>query len=1378
MRNRLVFLLACLLLCNPRLNGQTKCIKMMEVMMRPCSNLTQQQTREYIELFNFSYTDTVDVEGLWYRTDVNNNVNNPTLVQDSIVCWSCRYAAAPFDLVAGPLILNTTQIPPRTLAIILTPAWNNSNLVQDDIPDNTIILTGAQFTYWGHNTGQGAVPNGLLYNTGDLVVLTDGNPVNSASPRLDSIAWGMGTAPTCDRTLQRDDDCIWRWHSSLPQANLGNHPRDADNSLLNFMTLGTHNYAFQDTFHTGGDTICPGDSTEFFFQPGTCFDSLRWDFGDPASGPLNTSTANTAAHIYNAPGVYPITLLIYNPCAPDTLRDTVLVTPPAQPNLGNDTLLCDEDSLVLNTGIGGAIYNWSTGAQTPTITVDSAGTYWVEVTTACVGSDTIVITTAIPPPLDLGPDSNYCNGGPVPLDAGPGFATYNWSTGAQTQTINATNTGTYSVLATGPMGCQTEDTITIGISAPPLLSISGNNVTCAGSNNGDATVVANGLAPLSYSWNTLPVQNTPTATSLTAGNYTVTVADSLGCTDSISIAITEPSPLSLTLTGTDETCNGFANGTAAVQVTGATPPYSYAWNGGQTTSSLFNLATGTYTVTVTDANGCQASQSIVIGVAPPPTVTTFGNPAFCEGEGGDTLFSSATGGQSPYYFTWWCDSLVANCGLDSINDDDPIANPTQSNWYYVQVIDVNGCPSNVDSIYITVHPKPIVDAGPDIFLCGDSAACQVLNPTITNASGPFEYLWLPGRGLNDSTILNPCARPDTTTVYALVATDLTTGCSSELNTTDTVSTIVVHVNPVPIAEAGPDHDICFGDSTVLQGYGTGAGPNYTFQWTPFTGLSDSTIASPFAAPHITTTYSLVTWSNGCPSYADTVQVRVHTLPTVEAGWDREICLGETTQLDALAWGDTTATNTYLWTPSAGILSDSTDEDPLVSPASTTTYYVQATSSWGCPSLIDSATVYLKPTPIAEAGDNPTICEGDSIVLAGGYYYTTTDSAPVSQIYFSWWPAAQMNDSTLPQPTVWPTTSTWYYLGVNHNTCTTIDSVLVTVNPEVEADAWADTTVICRWDSVQLHATGGLGGATFNWTPPQGLSNPGIANPLAAPDSTTTYTLIVEEGGCDDTVMVTIEVLPTPMAAYNSSLPQGCVPHEVHFTNTSADGIFHIWDFGDGSPITNEHHPVHTFTAPGTYTVTLTALGSGACDDAISSLQVTVLDTAQADFSSDPDFPVEMKLPNSRVSFTDQSIGAVHWFWDFGDGLTSTETHPAHAYQSPGEYFVTLVINSIEGCLSRVTHGPYIVLTPELFIPNVFSPNDDGINDIFLPEYSGDQPYLLQVYDRWGVLLHDSKNKVTGWRGTDMKGEAVADGVYYYLIRVGDREFAGDVTLLR
>lgn len=865
------------------------------------------------------------------------------------------------------------------------------------------------------------------------------------------------------------------------------------------------------------------------------------------------------------------------------------------------------------------------------------------------------------------------------------------------------------------------------------------------------------------------------------GTYTVQLiaVDSNSCniSDTASALVTVYGNPVVLVSGADTVCSG-----TTVQLD-AQGGQTFDWSPGifLSDSTISNpTATPqqdiTYTVIVTDSNGCVDTAAVYIDVtifsadAGPPV-------SFCEGQGGAQLQAGPVNdGVAPYYYTWWCDSTNTFCGLDSTFDDDPLALPTDTTVYYLQVTDATGCLSEIDSTVVYVLPVPIADAGPDQAICQPPAPGALLNGSFSNAPGPFDFYWFPGAGLNDSTLLNPFARPDTTTIYTLIGISAN-GCSSAPTTLDTVSTVTVTVHPLPIADAGPDIDICATDTTQFQGLGYNAGPDYDFEWSPTTGLSNPNIASPFANPPITTEYILTVWSNGCPSYGDTMRLTVHTLPTPSAGNIGEICLGDSAQLDAFADGDSSASYTYQWMPIGG-LNDPTAENPLASPDTTTWYYLVATSSWGCESAGDSVLVNVLATPQAEAGNDTTICGGDTLDLQGGYFYTTTGEANPNDVYFNWSPSGLLSDPSTAGPQAWPSSSTYFFLDVTHVNCVTRDSVLVTVVPEVLAVLAADTTVICGGDSVQLSASGGLGGVSFQWLPATGLSDPNSPNPMAAPSETTTYVVSLDEGGCRDTAGVTIEVIPSPMAAYLSSAVSGCVPLRVNFQDVSTDAANWVWNFGDGSSVSNVANPEHTYEQPGSYVVSLLAVNAGGCSDEVRSIVVEVGDTARAEFAADPGWPAELPLPGADVGFTDLSANAQTWWWDFGDGLVSNQPNPNHVYEQPGEYFVTLQVESADGCLSRVQHGPFIVAMPDLFIPNVFTPNDDGINDVFRVEYGGSQPFQIQIYDRWGVLLYSNTNKLGTWNGQTEEGLAAPEGTYYYRVDVGDREFAGDVTLVR
>jgi hypothetical protein len=202
-----------------------------------------------------------------------------------------------------------------------------------------------------------------------------------------------------------------------------------------------------------------------------------------------------------------------------------------------------------------------------------------------------------------------------------------------------------------------------------------------------------------------------------------------------------------------------------------------------------------------------------------------------------------------------------------------------------------------------------------------------------------------------------------------------------------------------------------------------------------------------------------------------------------------------------------------------------------------------------------------------------------------------------------------------------------------------------------------------------------------------------------------------------------------------------------FLNTSNAGIAYIWNFGDNSPVWNGHDATHAYLAPGNYQVSLIALGVGACADTAFSGMVQVGDTAVVAFRTAPEHPAMLSLPNAEVQFINTSYNAAELVWDFGDGITSDEWSPTHAYRQPGTYYVRLQGRSADDCPGRFIAGPFVVKTPELFIPNVFSPNGDGLNDAFFPEYTGDQAYRMGCTTTLSALATTAIRVKSPWCGS-------------------------------
>ncbi len=748
--------------------------------------------------------------------------------------------------------------------------------------------------------------------------------------------------------------------------------------------------------------------------------------------------------------------------------------------------------------------------------------------------------------------------------------------------------------------------------------------------------------------------------------------------------------------------------------------------------------------------------------------------SFCSGSGGVQIQATPIGGTAPYYYKWWC-SNPGQCGLSSPSVSNPIVNPTDTTIYFVQITDKNGCTSEIDGIQVNVKRLPIVDAGPDQYICegglGTKLGCTILNPK--EAPGPYTYQWIPSAGLSSSTVIDPYAAPDTTTIYTVIVGSAN-GCSSDNTTLDTLSTVTVFVKARPEVEAGPDQDVCFGDSTLLLGFASEAGPAYSYTWTPSTGLNDSSLQAPMASPPQTTTYFLVAWSNGCPSVADSTTVNVRTLLTADPGIAYEICAGDSIALNGLAGGDSTATYQFTWTPALG-LSNPNASAPLAFPTQTTTYELFAVSSYGCEGFIYEATVSVKPTPIAEAGPDTTICLGNSVQLQGSH--TMLGGQGTEPVFYEWINNEALSGKFIPNPFANPDGTIAYELKVSQGSCSSSDQVTVTVVPSIEVSILADTTTFCGADSVQLRAVGGRGNATFQWFPATGLSDPNAALTWASPGQSVVYRVVVTELGCSGEDSVSLTVHPQPVADFSSSLAEGCAPLEVRFFEQAENELAYVWSFGDEGVISNEPNPVKTFLVPGLYFVSLEVVGPGGCSSEMSGYPVQVHGSGRVSFQSQPPADTVLYLPDARVVFQANGTNASSYFWDFGDGQSGIGANPSHRFEEAGRYPVTLRVTDASGCI-RDSVAWYEVKDPLLFIPNVFSPNGDGIQDRYLVQYEGAEPFLLEIFDRWGRPMYKGDKPLEGWNGVHPQGSLASDGVYFYVVKVGERAFTGNLTLVR
>lgn len=655
------------------------------------------------------------------------------------------------------------------------------------------------------------------------------------------------------------------------------------------------------------------------------------------------------------------------------------------------------------------------------------------------------------------------------------------------------------------------DTITRVVKIYPFLDV---GFTAAPGCVGESTTFLDtSNAPFdvldAWSWDfgdgsTSNAQN-PTHTYSTSGNFTVelTASTEEGCEDSETLDIAVfPDPVAAfdapsTLCRFDPVT--FTNNSSIAS--GSID--SYLWDFGDgTTSTVFEpshsfTAPGTFTVTLTATSdsGCIDVQTQTITVFPLPNVTITPDDTICPGT---SIALNATGGTS---YAW---SPAA--GLSDASAPNPVATPSVPTTYSVTVTDANGC-SDVASVTIGLYPQPVADAGLDTSVCLNIADATVFNDVVTlDGAGGVNYQWSPGDFLDDPLTEDPTVTaPDSNVTYQLTITDAN-GCQD--------------VDSVTVFVLNPDFDliefefdsVCSGDTLVMNVYDQGPITSYT--WTPPVFITDPTIREPGFFPPTDREYVLAI-DNYCYQKTDTVVIDVLPRPVVDAGPIDSVCAGDPPyQLNATP----STLETYLWTSTDTSISDPTIPDPLVSPVVTSNYVFTGIDSFGtrgCAS-VDSTTIFVFPLPeLIIDPVPPFICQGDSLELG----ITSQDA-----IDFQWDPDPTLIDGNTSTPVVFPPDSTRYYATVfNAAGCARRDSVDVRVTLPVTATV-SDDTSICRGFSVRLFAGGG---ETYRWSPADEVNNPAQQNPYAFPDSSQTFTVIVQNPCFADTAQTYVEVHQLP-----------------------------------------------------------------------------------------------------------------------------------------------------------------------------------------------------------------------------------------------------------
>lgn len=950
--------------------------------------------------------------------------------------------------------------------------------------------------------------------------------------------------------------------------------------------------------------ICDGDCATLLASGGLLYE---WSNGTTTADNLVCPTATMT---------YVVTVTDVNNCS---ATDDVTVTVNPLPNvlIDNMPIFCENDpiyTLIEGTPIGGYYTGPGVDSIAGTLNPALAGVsgahavyYWFTDANGCMGGASQDFAVNAAPSVELA-DAEFCiDAAPVTLTSGtPAGGTYSGnglSAGIFDPSVAGVGVHQITYAYADPItGCQDVDTASFTVYALPVVSAGADQTICEG-----ACAELEATGGVAFSWSTQAVTNTISVCPTVTTTYTVTVTDGNGCSNTASVTVNVNALPVITLPAFPNFC---AND-PVYTLTGATPAggsYSGPFvMGDQFDPSLAGAGSFMILYTYTDANGCTNSAEGQIVVNPLPTIVIPQVNNVCIDEPAFALPTASPAGgaySGPGVSNGIFDPAIAGVGVHSIT-------------YTVTVL---GCTGSA-SFDIEVFPVPQAATSGDVTICEGGSA----NLT---ASGGDAYSWV-GASSGSQTIT---VSPTVTTVYTVEVYNLQ-GCMA-------TATATVFVNPLPIANAGADQTICAGDCATLTATG-----GISYEWN--TGATTPSIT---VCPTVLTTYTVtVTDVNGCTAQDDVV-VDVSYLTNVSAGEDQTICVGACATLTA------TGGVNYLWSTGESVATIS------VCPGVTTTYTVTVSDAAGCQG-IDDVTVFVNPSPTANAGADQSICEGDCAILTatGGIAYAWSSGATTAAI------------------TVCPVQTTTYTVTVTDvNGCTDEDDVTVTVNTLPVANAGADDAV-CLGACATLTATGGI---AYEWN--TGVQTAAIT---VCPGVTTTYTVTVTDvNGCQaaDDVTVTVNPLPAASAGPDQAICLGdCA------TLTASGGVAYVWSTGATTASINVCPTVNTV-----YNVTVTdANGCSATDEAD-----VIVNPAAIIIAHPADLGVNL---GEQAVFSINATGASSYQWQVSQDGGTTWANLSDNLVYAGTTTANLVIGvtniSLDGLMFKVVLGspcgPSVVSNP-------------------------------------------------------------------------------------
>ena len=1140
------------------------------------------------------------------------------------------------------------------------------------------------------------------------------------------------------------------------------------------------------------------------------------------------SNTNAASNLNG--GNYTVTVTDNNGCS-DQL--SITVDEFGSPTIAQQAVMpatCGIDngniSTIAANGTQPYVFTWTGAVSTTASAIDlAAGSYTITVTDAnsCASSVTVTVDGFASPQIasnTITPETcGNANGSiAITTNGGTGLLGFAWSPNVgNAATISNLAAGDYSVTVSDANFCTDTAIFTVANVAAPTTQIDQITDANCGQANGSASIIVNGgTGAMSFVWSGSS-SNTNSATGLAAGSYAVTVTDGNGCTAVQPVSISNLGAPSITIVNIDDAACGQANGAAQVTASGGNGALTFAWSGGiaDTDGTVSGLVANTYFVTVSDANNCQAVETILINdLAAPTLIEDVISPATCgQANGSASVFAS--GGNGTLVYVW-------SGGVGSANNQ---ANNLDAGNYSVTVSDENQCTATV-SLTVPALGAPVITGNSSSpAICGQANGVATVTAT---GVGTLSYAWQNNTSITDQA--TDLAAGD----YAVTVTDNTTNCTTSIVITiGSAAASVVAIDTIINTTCGNNNGSALIDVEGLSS-------NYTYEWT--NNVSTNIVATDLAAGNYSVT---VTDQTGCTTVLPVVVNAIAT-PTVSlvsvtnasCGLaDGAIVVAATASTDTLFydWTDAVSTNETASNLLAGSYTVTVTDDnnctvlltaivannngPSVSTTNGTTgcglsegtvsangaggtgtlnytwnstpaqntavatalpvgdYSVTVTDANGCIAIGTATVVGEISDPVVSCGsstETTVTFVWDAVLGAIGYEITvngTTQTLASTELQYTVTGLTAETSVTI---------SVVALGGVdcgNSNpisfTCNTLPAGCPTIVPQISI---ADSTLCLTASPISLTAT--PAGGVFSGT---GVSG-NTFNPTAATVGTYTLTYTyTNPNGCVYVATHSITVLPMPVALFIlGDVVCTSETTSITFNGTPTSNATYSWAIEDNATQTGSSITTSWATV-GQKDIVLTVTTSDGCVDELTQTIGVSNVTAQTVADQSIILGSSVALPVTAQSGLQ---GSLSYVWTPADGTLSCNNCISPQANPTQTTTYNVLVTDEYGC--EATDNVTVAVKQEntLVIPNAFSPNGDLLNDVFHVLGTNITEFSMSIFDRWGQKVYETKssNINDGWNGLYPNGEAAEIGVYVYQLKVtfsNDKtEFSkGNVSLL-